>query len=232
MSDTPISDTSISDTSISDTPVSDATISDATISGAGVHNAYPELPVLPFVRTTVAMPDVVNYISQTKISVPVKRAAYVIFNNESAAGRDGINNNYIGLQADGDRQADKWTPLFAGTCVHAENMTGKLRRFICFRDWRPCVDILADKVSSRGLYVGGYAHPYANMQIQTDDDWPLAYYREWVEGSSTVQIPDADKNDLLKQYGIAVRDFPSIGFVGYVRQLGRYMRDSLWGQSD
>jgi hypothetical protein len=48
----------------------------------------------------------------------------VIFNNESAAGRDGINNNYIGLQADGDRQADKWTPLFAGTCVHAKNMTG------------------------------------------------------------------------------------------------------------
>ncbi|MGP0088655.1 MAG: hypothetical protein ACLPKB_01645 [Xanthobacteraceae bacterium] len=173
-----------------------------------VHNAYPELPVLPFVRTTVAMNDVVQYISGMAISVPVKRAAYVIFRNESGGGQDGINNNYIGLQADGDRQADKWTPLFAGTCVHAENMTGNLRRFICFKSWQGCVDILADKVDSRGLYVGGYAHPYANMQINTDDDWPLAYWREWVEGSANAQIPDANKQDLLQQYEDATRLFP------------------------
>jgi hypothetical protein len=174
-----------------------------------VHNAYPELPELAFARTTVAMPDVVNYIFKTTIGIPVKRAAYVIFRNESAAGRSGINNNYIGLQADGDRQAEKWTRLFAGTCVHAESMTGKLRRFICFKDWRTCLDILSEKVGSRGLYVGGYAHPYANMQITTDDDWPLAYWREWVEGEGTAQIPDADKNDLLEQYAVAVREFPS-----------------------
>jgi hypothetical protein len=178
-----------------------------------VHNAYPELPVLGFARTTVRMTDVAQYISNATIKTPVKRAAYVIFRNESAAGQNGINNNYIGLQADGDRQSEKWTPFFSGTCIHAESMTGKLRRFICFRDWKPCIDILADKVNSRGLYVGGFAHPYANMQVDTDDDWPLAYWREWVEGSSTAQIPDADKNDLLKQYRAAVGDFPSGGFV-------------------
>jgi hypothetical protein len=65
--------------------------------------------------------DVVGYISRTTVTIPIKRAAYVIFRNESAAGQKGINNNYIGLQADGGRQADKWTLLFAGTCVHAEN---------------------------------------------------------------------------------------------------------------
>ena len=173
-----------------------------------VRNAYPELPVLPFARTNVAMAAVVDYLSATAAAVPVKRAAYVIFRNESAAGRKGINNNYIGLQADGGRQADKWTPSFAGTCVHAENMTGKLRRFICFKDWQACIDILCEKIGLRGLYVGGYAHPYANTQIKTDDDWPLAYWREWVEGDGAAQIPAADKNGLLAQYQVAVSAFP------------------------
>ncbi len=172
-----------------------------------VHNAYPELPVLGFVRTSVPITDVVQYILKATIKTPVKQAAYVIFRNESTAGQNGINNNYIGLQADGDRQPEKWTPLFSGTCVHADSMTGKLRRFICFRDWKPCIDILADKVNSRGLYVGGFAHPYANMQINTDDDWPLAYWREWVKGCSTAQIPDADKIDLSLQYRAAVGAF-------------------------
>jgi hypothetical protein len=184
-------------------------------------NAYPELPVLPYIGTTVAMPDVVNYISKATIGVPIKRAAYVIIRNESGRGQQGINNNYIGLQADGDRHPEKWTPFFTGTCVHAENMTGNLRRFICFKDWMTCADICFDAVSSRGLYVGGYAHPYANMHINTDDDWPLAYWREWVTGSDTTQISDGNKNDLLAQYKVAVQDFPSVRFVRYYLNLGR-----------
>ena len=173
-----------------------------------VHNAYPELPVLSFERTTVAMSDVVQYIAGAAITVPVKCACYVIFRNESGAGRKGVNNNYIGLQADGGRQAEKWTPHIAGTCVHAENMTGRLRRFVCFRNWSTCADILFEKIDQRGLYVGGYAHPYANMQIDTENDWPLAYYREWVKGDGQAQIPDDDKRDLLRQYRDAEREFP------------------------
>lgn len=173
-----------------------------------VHNAYPELPELPFARTSVAMPVVVNYISSTASTTPVKRAAYVIFRNESGGGHKGINNNYIGLQADGNRIADRWTPFIAGTCVRSENMTGHMRRFICFSDWTTCADILCDKVQSRGLYVGGYAHPYANMQVVADSDWPLAYWREWVLGDSHAQIPVAEKNGLLAQYRDAVQSFP------------------------
>lgn len=173
-----------------------------------VHNAYPELPVLDFLRTSVAMTDVVHYIAGTQTAVPVKRAAYVIFRNESGNGQKGINNNYIGLQADGNRLADKWTPAIAGTCVHAENMTGRLRRFVCLRNWTTCIDILADKVSTRGLYVGGYAHPYANMQVNSDNDWPLAYWREWVQGDGHAQIPAAEKNSLLSEYRDAVHAFP------------------------
>lgn len=177
-------------------------------SAASVHNAYPELPELAFERTSVGMSDVEAYLSSVHAAPAVKRACYVIFRNESARGTKGINNNYIGLQADGGRQSEKWTPFIAGTCVHAENMTGRLRRFVCLRDWRTCIDILVEKVSLRGLYVGGYAHPYANMQVNTEHDWPLAYWREWVKGDSHASIPDDEMNSLLTQYELAASKFP------------------------
>lgn len=87
-------------------------------------------------------------------------------------------------------------------------MTHKLRRFVCLKDWRTCIDILTEKISLRGLYVGGYAHPYANMQINTEQDWPLAYWREWVQGDIHAQIPDVEKQSLLAQYHAAVSKFP------------------------
>lgn len=180
----------------------------ADASAAAVRNAYPELPELPFERTSIGMPDVEAYISGIHVPPAIKRACYVIFRNESAAGNKGINNNYIGLQADGGRQSEKWTPFIAGTCVHAENMTGRPRRFVCLRDWRTCIDILAEKVTLRGLYVGGYSHPYANMAVNTERDWPLAYWREWVQGDSHAQIPAAEMNGLLEQYELAVSRFP------------------------
>ncbi|GLH79182.1 hypothetical protein SSBR45G_40910 [Bradyrhizobium sp. SSBR45G] len=173
-----------------------------------VHNAYPELPELPFARTTVAMDEVVRYIGRAAVDLQVKRAAWVIFNNESGSGRKGINNNYTGLQADGGRQLPEWTQFFAGTCVHAENMTGKLRRFICFKSWTSCVDLVCEKVRARGLHVGGYAHPYAKMLVSTADEWPLAYRREWVTGDSHASISAAEKASLLSQYATAVHHFP------------------------
>ena len=173
-----------------------------------VKNAYPELPVLTFARTSVAMTDVIAYMSSTAVKTPIKRAGYVMFRNESGNGKSGVNNNYIGLQADGARLPDKWTPFIAGTCVHKENKTGKLRRFVCLKDFRTSVDILFDRVGSRGLFVGGFAHPHANMQVDDDDDWPLAYWREWVKGTGSAKIPAADKKALLSQYKDAVHHFP------------------------
>jgi hypothetical protein len=59
-----------------------------------------------------------------------------------------------------------------------------------------------------GLYVGGYAHPYAKMQIDSEEDWPLAYWREWVLGDSAATIPSGEKTGLLGLYRDAVREFP------------------------
>jgi hypothetical protein len=173
-----------------------------------VHNAYPELPELDLKRTSVAMTDVVTYMSSTAAKTTIKRAGYVMFRNESGNGKKGVNNNYVGLQADGARLPDKWTPFIGGTCVHKENKTGKLRRFVCFKDWKTSVNILFDRVSSRGLFVGGLAHPHANMQIESDDDWPVAYYREWVKGDGAANIPPGDKKSLLSMYKDAVKKFP------------------------
>jgi hypothetical protein len=206
--DFPVASMSASISAPSSTLISSLSVADVSAASASVRNAYPELPELPFERTSVGMSDVETYMSGIHVPAAVKRACYVIFRNESARGTKGINNNYIGLQADGGRQSEKWTPFIAGTCVHAENMTGRLRRFVCLRDWRTCIDILAEKISLRGLYVGGYSHPYANMQVNTEHDWPLAYWREWVQGDSHAQIPAAEMNGLLAQYELAVSKFP------------------------
>jgi len=66
---------------------------------------------------------------------------------------------------------------------------------------------LFDKVGSRGLFVGGFAHPFAKMQVESDDDWALAYWREWVQGDANAQIPSGEKNGLLSEYAQGVQLF-------------------------
>ena len=174
-----------------------------------IRNAYPELPEIPYVRTTVGMPDVVARISQAAVSVHIKRAAYVIIRNESTSGQDGINDNYAGLQADGDPRPAQWTPLIAGTCITNEHTTGNLRRFLCFRVWTDCMDLTIALVGDRGIYVGGVAHPYCgSFPIHSIDSWPDGYYKEWVAGDANARISDSDKQDLLREYRDAVRLFP------------------------
>jgi hypothetical protein len=173
-----------------------------------IKNAYPELPVLRYKRTSIAMGQVVTYIQTLKLSTSLKRATYVIFRNESGSGKSGVNNNYIGLQADGARWPEKWTPRFSGTCVQKEGMTNNPRRFVCFTMWATSADMLSEQIRNRGIYVGGYAHPYANFQVVTPEDWALAYWREWVIGNATAKIPAEELSDLLRQYQIAIKNFP------------------------
>jgi hypothetical protein len=180
---------------------------EGTMPNAEPHNAYPELPVIGYQKTSIPVGDAVAYIGSKAIDKNAKRASFVMFNNESGHGVNGINNNYAGFQADGDRRDSKWTPLFSGTCVKVDG-TGERRRFLCFKDWHGCFDLLCDSVVTRGIYVGGYAHPYANMQINTIDEWPLGYWREWVTGSDTTEIKPSDKADLLAQYQKAITKFP------------------------
>ena len=128
---------------------------------SAVLNAYPELLVLPYQRTTIAMPDAIDALRRIEMFSPllmnieVVRTAYIIFRNESSNGRAGVNNNYAGVQADGSRWPEELTHMFAGTVVLPENTTGKARRFVAFADAADCLAFLCNRVQARGLYIGG-----------------------------------------------------------------------------
>lgn len=97
-----------------------------------VKNIYPELPEIPYKRTSVSMALVKAFALSLKgkydtIYIAV---AYAAFRNESANGTKGVNNNYGGIQADNAR----WTDLPGkpiATCVKIDS-GNVARRFLCF----------------------------------------------------------------------------------------------------
>lgn len=155
-----------------------------------MRNAYPELPVVPYRKTTVPMSLAIEALKRLDVPTEVRRAAYIMFRNESANGQKGVNENYAGLQADGSRWPDSLTKWIAGTVVLPENQTGKQRRFLAFDHVDGCLAFLCDRVQSRGLYIGGMTHLVLRMEIQTPTDLCRAYQKEWVKGSATAE-PDA-----------------------------------------
>jgi hypothetical protein len=172
-----------------------------------VKNSYPEKSVLPYRKTAVPMKDVIDYIYSLPVELEVKRATYIIFRIESANGSKGINNNYIGCQADGGRWQTKFDAMIAGTVVLKENGTGRERRFVAFRDFRASVDFLADRVKARGLYVGGTTHKILTMHVPTPKDLCRAYYKEWVRGSEIAEPPALVLQNFLSMYQQAALHF-------------------------
>lgn len=170
-------------------------------------NAYPELPRLGYVRTSVSMTDVITYIQGLRIGAEVKRAAYIMFRNESQNGERGINNNYCGAQADSGRWAAKFDPLLAGTVVLAENQTGRERIFLAFRSWRDSISFLIDRVEARGLYIGGAPHLVVRMMIATERDLARAYHKEWVSGSASSEPGAQELANFLSMYAQAAALF-------------------------
>ncbi len=163
-------------------------------------NAYPELPVLAFARTSVPMPDVIAALQKLDAPAEVKRMAYIMFRNESGNGKSGVNHNYCGAQADGNRWPDHLTPLFAGTVIKEENQTGKERIFIAFRDVSGSLAFLIDRVASRGLFIGGTTSHVVTMSPATPTDLCRAYHKEWVQGAASAEPAAADLAGFLSMY--------------------------------
>ena len=169
-----------------------------------VKNFYPKLHLLPYTKTSIDMKSVIDYLNQqTTIPVEVKRSAYVIFRNESANGKDGINNNYIGLQSDCGLWPEEYVKSFVGTTTKKENLTGKLRGFLCFAKWQDSVDILIDEVKDRGLYVGGTINSqFTNITDVTEATFCEAYEDLWVYGNKNyipTKIEQSDFDSMYKQ---------------------------------
>ncbi|MBS1579075.1 MAG: hypothetical protein JST29_05495 [Bacteroidetes bacterium] len=165
-----------------------------------VRNAYPSLPEVAYQQTVTPKQDIVDYIAQQNITQEVMAAVYMITCNESRSGKAGINNNITGTQADGNKLGNGFDDKVIATTVIAENMTGDQRRFCVFANWQDSVDYLINRVQGRGLYIGGYAHPYANMQINSVADFARAYTKEWVRGDGSAEPKWADEVDFIAGY--------------------------------
>ena len=163
-------------------------------------NAYPELPQLSFERTSVTMSDVINTLNDQPVTTEVKRAGYVMFRNESGNGSRGINNNYVGAQADGQRWPAVLTQTFSGTVTLPENGTHIQRIFIAFKDLTGCIAFLMNRVSTRGLYIGGTTHLVLTMKIASPTDLAVAYHREWVTGKAASEPSSAELSSFLSMY--------------------------------
>jgi len=166
-------------------------------------NAYPELPRLPYRRTSVAMLDLIAHLRRAAFPLEVRRATYIVFRNESGNGRSGVNNNYSGMQADGARWPASLDHYFVGTTTTPENQTGDVRTFLCFARWEDSADCLAERLAARGIYVGGRTHLVTQVDVATPTDLATAYHREWVTGSATSSPGSGELGAFLSMYAQA-----------------------------
>jgi len=187
-------------------------------------NCYQELPVIPYKKTALPESDVVAYIK----SLPwhnneIKRTVYAVSYNETAGFNAGILTNYAGIQGDNARWRHSWDGLIKATTVKNENMTGNARRFLVFDKWQSSIDMLAFYMNSRGIYVGGNAKDFANINpvgsarlvaqhgqqegqlLQVD--LYTAYLRAWVLGVADAQPKLADIIDFTSLYNKAAKLF-------------------------
>ena len=172
---------------------------------AGPRNAYPELPMLAFQRTSVTMTEVVATLNALAAPSAIKRASYVMFRNESGNGAKGINNNYVGAQADGGRWPESLTDSFTGTVTLRENGTMRSRIFLAFKALEGNLDFLMNRVASRGLFIGGRTHLVLTMNVDDEGELVRAYHKEWVSGSAVSEPSAAETAAFLSMYRQATR---------------------------
>lgn len=164
--------------------------------------------MVPYQKTTVAMPLVIKYIAAMSIPTEVKRAVYIFFRNESMNGQKGVNQNYAGIQADSGRWQSTYDPMIVGVVKLKENQTGRERLFCAFRDFTATLDFLAGRLTARGLYVGGTTHKIVNMKVTDENELARAYYKEWVKGDAKAEPSEQAKKNFLSMYRQAETLFP------------------------
>ena len=171
-----------------------------------VKNTYPNLPVEDFKRTSISIDEVKSYLISLDVPLEVKRSAYMIFRNESGNGKHGVNNNYTGVQADGNKLGHGFDEKVIATVVMPENATKKPRRFAIFETYKGSIDYLASRIYARGIYIGGKTNSaYSKIDVTTPERLAVAYYKEWVAGSITAEIPITQKNCYISLYKSAVK---------------------------
>ena len=149
---------------------------------SAVKNSYPELPEIPYQKTSCKMDDVIAFGKTLGYTISVLSVAYAIFRNESANGSRGVNNNYAGIQAD----VGKWSNLPGspiGTCVKIDS-GGDNRRFLCFSPedgYKVSFALLCAKVEKRGIYTAA------------------DYFAKWVGNTNQPQSAINNFNSMVEQ---------------------------------
>jgi hypothetical protein len=163
-------------------------------------NYYPDLPFIPFKRTTAEMDSVIAMIKMFNVSSNIKAAMYTMFRFESLNGTKGINNNYCGIQADAARWPAEFTQFMSGVVSLKENNTNRNRLFIGFTSLVGCLTMLCDRVQKRGLFVGGTTYKITNISILNPETFALAYKCEWVTGDPGYIPTKKEINDISSTY--------------------------------
>ncbi|MBC9913197.1 hypothetical protein [Chitinophaga varians] len=173
-------------------------------------NYYSEKPVVPYKRTQVEMPVVIQEIKNTSFPVEVKRAAYMVFRKESGNGKSGINFNFSGLQADAGRWPDEYDHLISGVVQKTENGTGKVRLFIAFNTLADSLYMLMDRLLARGLFVGGRIDMDKlgiYMNIPDIDQFTRGYKKSWAAGNKNAEPTEDDLEGFRSMYKQAITIF-------------------------
>lgn len=171
-----------------------------------VVNAYSEKPLLPYRKTVVSMDDVIECLGNLEVDEEIKRAAYVMFRNESANGTCGINENYTGIQADSGRWPAEFDESIVGVVKKQENK-GIIRYFIAFANVNGNINMLINRVQKRGLYVGGSTYKIWPQQISDSTTLARAYYKEWCKGSANAEPSALEVKNFISMYRQATQLF-------------------------
>lgn len=171
-----------------------------------VVNAYSEKLLLPYKKTVVKMDDVIECLDKLQADTEVKRAAYVMFRNESANGTCGINENYTGIQADSGRWPAEFDKIITGVVRKKENK-GIIRYFVAFENVNGNLDMLINRVAKRGLYIGGATHKIWPQQINDSTTLARAYYKEWCKGNIAAEPSDLEVANFNSMYRQATQLF-------------------------
>jgi len=173
-----------------------------------VKNYYPEKRVEPFFTSPSEMGVLVTHIKAQQVPIEVKRAAYIIVRNESSNGKKIINaTNAAGVQSDSGRWVSKWDNHIVATTVQKGNREQYLRGFVVFDNLESSIAFLCERLQSRGLYIGGFAHKYYKKEITDVKTLCEAYYHEWVYGSSSPKPAQSEHNAFASMYRDASNTF-------------------------
>lgn len=154
-----------------------------------IPNAYPEKPVVAANLMKIDANTVAAYIKSTNYPDAVKQAALFLFAQETTWGRaGGLNNNFAGVQADGDKWGQPWDNLIVATTTWTEGMSkppNNWRRFAVFADWKYGINFKLATIVRRQLYIGGLPWKISKFFISNEKDFVKAYLQEWVDGDKT-----------------------------------------------